>query len=581
MNPLDRIRSIPWLAASVRVLAAPVIGAVLAFRGLVDRRYYGRQLGRRFLTPYGAGVHFARFGILNGYASTMRWEPGWSAELMGGTPTDALLAVVRRGAAGVVRSPESLVELVRAHDVLSPFADAPIDVLLEDAVDLRGRNEAAAALEARIAAAAVDEDSLEASSSWSGIDWDEVAQQSREADLVSILIPTYNDWVLTTRAIDSLLATADETQLEIIVVDNSARPDVSRILRGVFRTRPEVTIITPGANLNFAGASNLAFARSRGARVIFFNNDAEAQRGWLPPLLARLDEEEVAAVQPLLLYPSGLIQSAGTVFAGPVGLPVHFLVEHHPADIDLLRADALHGFSALTAACLALAADDVLAARGFDEAYENGMEDVDLFLRMRESDARRFDVVPASRVVHREGATPHRSARVLANRERFWRRWLSRVFESDEWRLEGLGLVGFVQTPRDADAELPSLLAGSDITLAYIEGAHPEVHRVALRSPGGSEEPNVQALAEALTQAGAHVVVDTEATRSRRTRQLEGIVVHFSDDPLLDLQPGVRNVGVLVDGHPLSAHKQRGFVELLSWDEGAVATATRILELPR
>ena len=65
----------------------------------------------------------------------------------------------------------------------------------------------------------------------------------------------------------------------------------------------------------------------------------------------RTIDPDVLAVQPLLLYPSGSVQSAGVVFPPYGGLPYNMLAEYPPEDAAGLAG---HRFSALTGAALVL-----------------------------------------------------------------------------------------------------------------------------------------------------------------------------------------------------------------------------------
>ena len=576
MKLLERIRATPVLASAARILAAPLFSCVLVARGLVDRRYYGKQLERRFLTNWGAGAHFVRRGIILGYAPSQRYEPGWVAQVADVSLVDGLIKVVRRGRAGVRRASGSLVEPRRVVDVLSPLTELPESVVLDQAVTPTRRAEMTDLIDRRRSALPPMDWDVDpgVTSAWSGLDWSSVAAIARDPELVSILIPTYNDWTLTTRAVDSVLAHSADVRVEVIVIDNSTRSDVGRLLRGLFVDREEVTIISPGANLNFAGASNLALARSRGARVVFFNNDAEAQEGWLAPLLERLAADDVVAVQPLLVFPSGLIQAAGTVFTSSTEFGVHFLVDHHVADLDLLDPAALRGFSALTAACVAMAADDVIALQGFDEEYVNGMEDVDLFLRQRRRDSRRLDVVRESVVMHREGATPSRIDGRYPNRHRYWLRWLGEEFPDDRWRLAGLGMAGWVSLPlRESTNSLPTLLSGTGRRLLRVPGG---ACRVALRGPDGGRDL-VERLAAALRERGAHVLVDDPSTVNRESAWLDDVVVHFSSDDHAMLQVGAHNVGIEVDALAFPEALARGLEQILDGSREVDALAQDII----
>jgi GT2 family glycosyltransferase len=273
------------------------------------------------------------------------------------------------------------------------------------------------------------------------IDWDALndASSAREAGLVSIIIPTFEDWRLTADAVRAVLAHSGERPLQVIVVDNGSRRAVTAILRQLFASEPSVYIERLPLNLNFALGNNYGISLSRGEFIVALNNDTSVTEGWLDPLVAQLETDpRVLGTQPLLLYPDDTIQAAGTVFFADGQLPRHFLTGH-PADvaIGLVHRD----FSAVTAATLCMRASDVIALRGFDPIFRNGMEDVDLCLRALALNDGVFRLVPESRVYHFESRTPGRGGSVDRNRAIFLANWAGKFPANDSWRYEELGLT--------------------------------------------------------------------------------------------------------------------------------------------
>lgn len=282
------------------------------------------------------------------------------------------------------------------------------------------------------------------------ISWPEVerAATDRVPGRVSLLIPTFRDHQLTRAAITHALEGADG-ELEVIVIDNGSDRQVSAILTSCFAADSRVRIRRVARNTNFATASNLALADSTGEFVVFLNNDTLAQEGWLEPLIDAIRQPEVLGAQPLLVYEDHTVQSAGTLFQGPHSLPIHLLASH-PVE-DALRGDDLL-LDAVTAACMAVRAELVVGVHGFDPVFMNGMEDVDLCLRLGETYGGHFVTVRASRVTHLESKTPGRFARVEPNRLRFLERWGHRLPapQTAGWEQAGFAVVGQV-----AQAALP------------------------------------------------------------------------------------------------------------------------------
>jgi GT2 family glycosyltransferase len=104
--------------------------------------------------------------------------------------------------------------------------------------------------------------------------------------------------------------------------------------------------------------------------------------------------------------------------------------------------------AAATGACLLLRAETWRALGGFDEAYVNGCEDVDLCLRARARGLRNA-VALRSRVRHHISASPGRKRRDEENTRRLVLRWRGALAElaSREWTWTHF--LPIVPEPRD------------------------------------------------------------------------------------------------------------------------------------
>ncbi|WP_158602787.1 glycosyltransferase [Jiangella rhizosphaerae] len=372
------------------------------------------------------------------------------------------------------------------------------------------------------------------------VDWSGVADElaARVPGRVSVLIPTFQDWRMTTDAVTSVLAAAaEDDDVEVVVVDNGSRRAVSAILVARLAGDTRVRVVRAVRNLNFALGSNLAFAHSTGSAVVFLNNDTVVRPGWLRPLVGALADDVVAGAQPLLVYPDGTIQSAGTVFPGGDGFP-HAFLAHHPVE-DAQALGTMTGFTAVTAAALAMRAADVVALRGFDPMFINGCEDIDLCLRAVDRLGGRFAVVTASVVEHHESKTPGRSAFGGANRVEFAARWTGRLPASEFWRYERAGFAVAHLQPGTVDpaglrTPLPVLTrpAPSRVAAAVVEERPPALRWAvkigAHAGPRGDTWGDVhfaRDLARALRRLGQQVVVDRRLAFDRATGHLDDVTL--------------------------------------------------------
>ncbi|MEW6581368.1 MAG: glycosyltransferase family 2 protein, partial [Actinomycetota bacterium] len=266
----------------------------------------------------------------------------------------------------------------------------------------------------------------------------------------SVVIPIHNRVDLMRACLASLERTGLDG-VELVLVDNASTGGMDALLdemegNAVIRRNP--------ANLGFAAACNQGARMASAPVVVFLNTDTEVRDGWLDPLLDAVADPAVGMAGSRLLYPGGRIQHAGMALL-PGVIPVHL---HRGAPGDLDVAARTRDLTFVTAACAAIRRDLFLTEGGFDEAYRNGWEDVDLCLRLarRGLTARyRGDSV----VVHHESASPGRSDQDGPNSRLFRSRWSA--WPSDWDRLL-------------ADDGLPPLRAGDAVWTGPLFDGTPE-----------------------------------------------------------------------------------------------------------
>lgn len=214
---------------------------------------------------------------------------------------------------------------------------------------------------------------------------------------VSIVIPLFNRWDLTADCLAALNRAGGT--FELVMVDNGSTDE----------TATQRVAVRCDRNRGFAAACNMGAQYASGDVLVFLNNDTEPQRGWLPPLVAGLDQYAVAGAR--LTYPDGRIQHSGVAvdFTRPPGAEAWGLHDDGPTGMR----------DAVTGACLAIKRDDFLALGGFDTGYWNGYEDVDLCLK-----AGGAWYVAESNVIHHESQSgPERWRAVSENVHRLRAKW--------------------------------------------------------------------------------------------------------------------------------------------------------------
>src|SRR5262249_9882733 len=96
---------------------------------------------------------------------------------------------------------------------------------------------------------------------------------------VALIVLAWNQWPLTRRCLDSLLA-SDRDGAEIIVVDNGSEDETPRALAAY---ADRVRILTMPENLGFVRGMNAGIAAARpDDDVVLLNNDLKfTQRDWI------------------------------------------------------------------------------------------------------------------------------------------------------------------------------------------------------------------------------------------------------------------------------------------------------------
>lgn len=232
---------------------------------------------------------------------------------------------------------------------------------------------------------------------------------------VSFVIPLYNCLPLTQDCLASLHATVPpELIREIVLVDDGSTDGTREWLRTL---GPPYRVLLNERNLGYAASNNRGVGAATGEIVALLNNDLVLLPDWLPPLLRPLRRWRVGLVGNLQLEAAtGALHHAGIEIDGKVK-PAHRTVLP-----PLARWRRYARVPAVTGACLFARRATYLSLGGFDEAFRNGGEDVDLCFRAR---AHRLEVWLALRSVvrHHVSASPGRKLHDEANSYLLARRW--------------------------------------------------------------------------------------------------------------------------------------------------------------
>lgn len=203
---------------------------------------------------------------------------------------------------------------------------------------------------------------------------------------VSIIVPT--DSAMRAQAcVQDLPANTKYPDLEIVLVTNSPLADSLRFAEA---ERATIRLVPYDKPFNFSAKCNAGADAATGDRLVFFNDDVETdQPDWIQNLIEPLENPEIGAVAPKLLYESGKIQHAGLVMGvrGLAGTAFHQRPGDSTEHFNL--AQSLRDVAALSAACLAMRRDDFVRVGGFDAVNTPiAHSDMDLCFKVREAGLR-------------------------------------------------------------------------------------------------------------------------------------------------------------------------------------------------
>lgn len=240
---------------------------------------------------------------------------------------------------------------------------------------------------------------------------------------VSVVVPVHGNAALTRRCLELVLADLPP-DCEVVVVDDASTDDTPELLGSLGE---RIRTLRMEENVGFARACNEGAAAAGGELLVFLNNDTEPRAGWLAALAACAEREpEADVIGAKLVYPTGTVQHAGVVF-GQDGYPHNLyagLPEDHPA------VNRSRRLQAVTGACMLVRRQDFERVGGFDEGYENSLEDVDLCLRIG-AEGGGVHYCHEAVIVHLESISRGRRDRFQASVDLYRSRWRDSVLRDD------------------------------------------------------------------------------------------------------------------------------------------------------
>jgi len=115
----------------------------------------------------------------------------------------------------------------------------------------------------------------------------------------SVIVVTHDTAEITALCLESVLAAAHDTTLELVVVDNGSTDRTPDLMSALAWLDGRVRSVRLGDNRGFAAGVNAGLRVSRGDTVVLLNSDTIVVDGWLDRLLAHLGDPTVGLVGPV------------------------------------------------------------------------------------------------------------------------------------------------------------------------------------------------------------------------------------------------------------------------------------------
>jgi len=226
--------------------------------------------------------------------------------------------------------------------------------------------------------------------------------------LISIVIPTKNQYKVVRRCVESIYKLTTYKNFEVILVDTgSTDAHVKNWYKRLRSQHDNLQIIDwPEQPFSYARSCNAGAEVAKGELLVMLNNDTEVLTpDWLQLFAGDAQRQEIGAVGCLLFYPDKRhIQHAG-IGVGLGGVAANsfsmMTLSQQMTQTQHLMLNTKHDMTAVTAACLMVRKKVYDEIGGFAEEFRVTYNDVDLCLRLREKGYQNL-YTPYVRLIHYE-----------------------------------------------------------------------------------------------------------------------------------------------------------------------------------
>lgn len=195
--------------------------------------------------------------------------------------------------------------------------------------------------------------------------------------LVSVIVPSKDNFDVYKRCMDSLRQKTAYKNYEIITVDNGSN-EANRAKYEAYAKENAIQYLYEPMEFNFSRMCNIGVKHSKGEMILLLNDDMEILNGrWMERMVGHASLPYIGAVGAKLLYPNTtLIQHIGVLsFKGG---PSHSFCQYDDKEVRYFCRNRIeYNYSAVTAACLMVSRKKYDEVNGLNEAFAVAYNDVD------------------------------------------------------------------------------------------------------------------------------------------------------------------------------------------------------------
>jgi glycosyltransferase involved in cell wall biosynthesis len=229
--------------------------------------------------------------------------------------------------------------------------------------------------------------------------------------LISIIIPTKDQFEVIKRCINSIYSKTTYDNFEIILIDTGSNDtkmfDWYEKIKKQHSNFKVFNFVE--TKFSYSRTCNYGAKQAKGKLFLMLNNDTEIETSnWLEIMAGFALRSEIGVVGPKLFFPDKKhIQHAGVgIGVGGIGVIAdnlfsRFDVNSKKSLIQDLMLNSIHNQTAVTGACMMIRNELFWKVNGFDEKFRITLNDVDLCLRVLELGYRNV-YLPQVELIHHE-----------------------------------------------------------------------------------------------------------------------------------------------------------------------------------